>query len=185
MSAIAARTAQQSPIAAAYELQTVAGEADGGFSDRISDPACGAVLVFREEVTGDDAICGAGLPRVHRAEHLSRALAPLRRHARIGWDVLAEHGVPQARNGGQSIRRQFVKDDQGAEGTGFIELGDGDIVRIAADLNPDQTGIGFEDRAGLQIVKADADIARRSWSGNEGNRRWIGLRGPEDRLDER
>lgn len=185
MSAIATRTAQQGAVAAAHQFHTVADETDGGFADRAFDPCLGVVLVGGEEVLGDDAIGDACVPGIHRAQHLARTLAPLRCHARIGRHPLAEHCVPQTLDRGQPVGRQFVEHDERADGACVIDIGQGDIVGLAAQSDPDQTSVMLDDGVGVQIVSADAEISRWLRSGDEGERRRIDLRGPEDRLDER
>jgi len=133
----------------------------------------------------DHAIGGTALPRVDGTEHLACTPASLRRNARIGRNTLAGRRQPQTFDGGQSIRRQLVEHDEGAEGPGVAGIGDGNIVGIALDCEPDQVGVMLEDGAGVQIINPDADSSRWCRSACEQNRRRIGLRGPENRLDQR
>ena len=80
---------------------------------------------------GDDAVDNAALARIDSAQHLARALTSLQRHPRIRRHALAEHRVPETLDGGQSVRGQFVEQDEGAKGTAIIGIGEGDIIVLA------------------------------------------------------
>lgn len=77
VSALPSWAAQQCPVAAADKPHAVASEADGDFANRVADPASGFNFVPREKMLSDDTVNGAGMSRVHDAEHLARTLLPL------------------------------------------------------------------------------------------------------------
>ncbi len=91
----------------------------------------------REQSLPDRAIGRSTKTPVDRAQHLARALMPLRRYAWIGRHALAEHAVPEPLDGGQSIRGQLVEHNEDAEGKGIIDLVEGDVEGFTPQSEPD------------------------------------------------
>lgn len=183
-SAIPARTAEQCPVATPHKLHAVAGEANGHLPDGITDPGGWIDLMLWEEMFGDDAIYGAGVPRIDGAEHLAGALASLRGHPWVGRDTSPCDGCPEARQSSQPIGGEIVQGDHCGERTVPNQLGEADVEGMAAYLKLDQRGVPLERCVATQFIRSEMEAFGRRRTGFEQDRGRICLRGPEDWLDE-
>ena len=133
---------------------------------------------------GDDAVDGAGVSRVDRAQHLPCPLVSLRRHARIVRHRSTCCGRPEPSQRGQAIRCKFVERDDGGERPVLHRTSKSDVEAGSPHIQPKQRGFPLRDSVNPKIVNAEMQSVGRSRAGLEDDRRWIGLRGPEDLLGE-
>lgn len=184
VSAVAAWSAQQGAVAAAHEFHAVAGETDGDLPDGVADPGRRVDFVLGEEMLGDDAIDGAGLSRIDRAQHLAGALAPLWRQTRVRRNTPSPDRRPEARQSGQSIGGELVQGNDRRNRLICVR-GQADVVALIANVELEQRGAAADVRIGPQVVSGETKAFGRRRAGPEQDRRGIDLRAPEDRLDER
>lgn len=131
---------------------------------------------------GDSAIGGAGSAAVDGAQHLPRALTPLRSNARVGRHVLSPDSRPETRHSGQAVRRELIENNERGERFAVWPIGNGDIEALAAHVQPNERGVLFEDGVDTQIVSGKAEAIGPRRTPFEADCSRIGLWGPEDRL---
>lgn len=130
---------------------------------------------------GDDAIDGTGVSRIDGPQHLARALASLRRDARVGRDTPSPDGDPETRQSGQPVGSQVVQGNDGGERFVSSPLGQADVEGLAAQAKLDN--VVFKRRVTAQRVSGEMKAVGWRGTGFEQDRRRVGLLGPEDRLD--
>ncbi len=114
----------------------------------------------REQSLPDRSIRCSGTTSVDRAQHLSRALAALRRHSGVVRDALALDGAPEPGQRALSIRCEVIEHDERRKRVLVVGVEERNVILLAENVEPQKRSVVLEYGAEPELLGCDGEAFR-------------------------